>query len=316
MAESNQKQWIILLNKSPRGPFSQDEISELIKQGILRHIDLAFLVPEKPGETQAVWKFIWQFSEFDSRRHEKESPPPAAVLEKRTPKTEDQVVTQIQEIVPLDLQSITVDDLILRANSAPRREVSFSSSGEEKEQGRSFKSFERGQKSNTGGLAALFSVLALVGILYASFKGGPANDSSKEPSRGVAQDAKGSGSSTVLGVPKARSEADLRNKKPFPPAPPIAAPRERDRGEIREEELLRIREDERRQEAAARERERQREEESNKEEEEDSVKEPSKREKRRRKTAAQEPEEGSEEDSSSNPEPNNEDQESSSSSLE
>ncbi|MFM8270470.1 MAG: hypothetical protein ACKN9V_09810, partial [Pseudomonadota bacterium] len=87
MAESKQSQWVILINKSPRGPFVETEIKELLQKGTLRHNDLAFLVPETPGQEKAQWKFLWQFVEFDSRAQEKNNPPPAAVLEKRTPKT-------------------------------------------------------------------------------------------------------------------------------------------------------------------------------------------------------------------------------------
>ncbi|NBT58254.1 hypothetical protein EBT16_05670 [bacterium] len=157
MAKLTQKEWIVLLDKSPRGPLSEEEIGELLSKGILRRIDLAFLVPETPGEGQAQWKFLWQFPEFDARQKAKDVPPPAAVLEKRQPKTEEQITGQIQENIPLDLQTITIDDLILRANSSPKREFVSSSLSDEKERFRFQVPLRGGTTSSVGVLSAVFA---------------------------------------------------------------------------------------------------------------------------------------------------------------
>lgn len=67
MAEQGKnRRWIVLLNKAPKGPFSADEIRELLAQGILRRNDLASAIEETPTK-KGEWKLIWQFVEFDRR---------------------------------------------------------------------------------------------------------------------------------------------------------------------------------------------------------------------------------------------------------
>lgn len=299
MSDSNQKKWIILINKSPRGPFIETEIRDLLKQGIVRHNDLAFLVTERPEEGHAQWKFMWQFPEFDSRAGEKNNPPPAAVLEKRTPKTESQIKAQVDENVPVDLKAITIDDLILRVNSAPKREVLVTKIGEEKERYQST-SFPGHQAAfNSKVTSVLFAMIAVIGILYAGFK--EFYPGSREANREVAQEKKMlSPGGAAGGPPKARLEGDLKKQSVATPAPDLG-PRERDRGEIREDEILRMREEERRREASEREKERQlREaEESNEEgESEESEEDAKSKSKGARKTASEETEESDDEEKS------------------
>ena len=125
MQGSGHNQWVVLLNKMPRGPFSADEIRSLLNQGLLRHNDLALLIQSEVEGGVGVWKFLWQYSEFDSRLPAKDlSQIPAAVLEKRQPKNEEQVAQAVKELVPLDLQSIRIEDLIVKASSGVRKELS------------------------------------------------------------------------------------------------------------------------------------------------------------------------------------------------
>lgn len=60
------RRWIVLLNKAPKGPFSADEIRELLTKGVIRRNDLASVVAEADGK-KSEWKLIWQYSEFDRR---------------------------------------------------------------------------------------------------------------------------------------------------------------------------------------------------------------------------------------------------------
>ncbi|NBX76057.1 MAG: DUF4339 domain-containing protein [Proteobacteria bacterium] len=294
MAESNQNKWIILLNKSPRGPFIEAEVKDLLKKGIVRHNDLAFLMPETGEQGQAQWKFLWQFPEFDSRVGEKENPPPAAVLEKRTPKTETQIKAQVEENVPVDLKSITIDDLILKVNAAPRREISVSKLSEEREKYQPMSSSGSPSSSSSRVASAFLGILALVGILYAGFKEFIPSSGTKK--REVAQEQKVSGPTGPQGLPKSRSESP--SKRPGGPQTPAIAPAERDRGQVREDEILRMREEERRREAAEREREREmrEREEDNNEDEAESEDGPRKKAKGARKTASDEAEDPESED--------------------
>lgn len=60
------RRWIVLLNKAPKGPFSAEEIRELLTKGVIRRNDLASVVAEADGK-KSEWKLIWQYTEFDRR---------------------------------------------------------------------------------------------------------------------------------------------------------------------------------------------------------------------------------------------------------
>ncbi len=60
------RRWIVLLNKAPKGPFSAEEIRELLTKGVIRRNDLASVVAEANGK-KSEWKLIWQYVEFDRR---------------------------------------------------------------------------------------------------------------------------------------------------------------------------------------------------------------------------------------------------------
>lgn len=55
--------WVILLNKSPRGPFSEEEVVSLIQQKLVRPNDMALRVS---GETKSNWRLIKTYPEFQS----------------------------------------------------------------------------------------------------------------------------------------------------------------------------------------------------------------------------------------------------------
>jgi len=265
------KKWIILLNKSPRGPFSEDEIKELMTQGLLRPNDLGFLVPQEGEPQDSAWKFLWQFSEFDSRLKERENPPPPAVLEKRKPRSEAQIQKDIDEHVPLDLKTIRVEDLILKTQAVPKRDFSSSKQREERETLSQKKIDSDSLPSKTRPLFAVLgmgAVAAFVFLVIQEFKA----TSSKTSSRNLtSSESPGESPSKGLkkgSLPSARKAEELSKAAPKTP-PPSSKPVERDRGEIREEELLRIREEERKRELEEQLRQKRLEEERNREENEE-----------------------------------------------
>jgi hypothetical protein len=290
MNEQLQKQWIVLLNKTPRGPFSASEIHSLISQKVIRHNDVAYLIPEDNNSERASWKFLWQFDEFDSRKNEKNNPPPAAVLEKRTSKTEAEIVAQVAEQVPLDLQSIRAEDLIVRTASPVRREVAPQRESKQREVASFSQKFERPSIAS-GSLSALFALVAFVSLGWLGY--GKYKDWTANPSREVSSnnDSKEKGTKRAMapvekGVPRARNTAAMR-----PPAPikPITPPQARDRGEINQEERRRLHQEELRREAEERERAAQQEEKEPEASEEDSGEDSgSKRKKPTRNTADEE----------------------------
>lgn len=255
MNEQLQKQWIVLLNKSPRGPFTAAEIHSLIAQKVIRHNDVAYLIPENRDSERAAWKFLWQFEEFDSRKNENSNPPPAAILEKRTPKTESEILAQVTEQVPLDLQSIRAEDLIVRTSSAVRREAVPQRENKPKEPSSYSPRMERSSLAS-GSLSAVFALVAFVSLVwlgygqYKSWNAAPAREvSGQNDSKGAA--GKAAMKAVEKGVPRARNQAGMRNPGPIKP---IAPPQARDRGEINQEERRRLHQEELRREAEERER--------------------------------------------------------------
>jgi hypothetical protein len=114
MGNDSQNRWIVLINKSPKGPLGADEINALIAQGIVKRNDAAFLVGGKKTE----WKFLWQFAEFDRRKLDenakKPAAPPKPVVETGG---ERRTVPQMDvlDLLPSEIASIRPEDLVSRA---------------------------------------------------------------------------------------------------------------------------------------------------------------------------------------------------------
>jgi hypothetical protein len=273
MQVENSKKWVVLIDKSPRGPFTQDEIDELLSQGLLKRNDLGLLVSD-PTSTDSVelgsWKFLWQFSCFDLRL-KSPTPPPPAVLEKRIEKSEAEIVQTIGAGVPLDLKSIRIEELIVKAGQSPKREFSFAKITENKNDEASSEEAQ-GSALASGTASLFFVIVALFGMGWIGYREITKirTDASKPVSREAASSEPSSSKAAVktLKAPEARKVGG-----PMPPTlgvdkPGISTdiPRARDRGDIREEELLRAREEERRREAEERERTAREEEEERKKE--------------------------------------------------
>lgn len=224
----NPKKWFLILNKSPRGPFFEHEIKELLQQGLIRHNDLALLFEEG---VQGNWKFLWQYPEFDSRLNRKSSPPPE-ILEKRKPRTNEEIQKELENEVPLDLKSIPLEELIIRAKPRAKREAEVKDSF--------FRETKSDFKSSPARswmkLMPLFLFLAAVTGMILTQKTStqsPNITSPKEPPRIVASEMKPT-------IPGARKTISPPKKKEV-----VSMPQERDRGEVREDELLRLRQAER-----------------------------------------------------------------------
>lgn len=286
-------QWVVLLNKIPRGPFSADEIRSLLNQGLLRHNDLALLVQSENESGVGAWKFLWQYSEFDSRLPAKDpSQIPAAVLEKRQPKNEEQVAQAVKELIPLDLQSIRIEDLIVKASSGVRKELGSLKAGESSGTRPAASSFSRFEKIPTISARNVSGILVLVCLLVGGWIGvsklkvKPEETASAPPaaSKSVPEATAQPGPPGMRMPAGARMLPQPRNgmqlptprlpgpgpgpgsmMPPQPGRPPMPAfipnnvPRERDRGEIREDEIRRMRAEELRREQEEREMQRRRE---------------------------------------------------------
>jgi hypothetical protein len=107
--------WIVLLNKSPKGPLSEEEIRALLAKSIVRRNDIAYLIPP-PGDNKAQteWKLLWQFPEFDRRGDESVTKKTEDISERRIEPVVDPRAKALTEI-PIDLLNIAPEDLLPRS---------------------------------------------------------------------------------------------------------------------------------------------------------------------------------------------------------
>lgn len=107
--------WIVLIDKTPRGPLTEGEIRALLAQGLIRTNDVAYKITEAGSGGKAEWKFLWQFDEFDRRRGVEQAKFP--VLERRTPKAEGEVEEEKQAILPQEISAIQPEDLMYHSTT-------------------------------------------------------------------------------------------------------------------------------------------------------------------------------------------------------
>ncbi len=130
-----ESRWVVLLNKSPKGPLTESEVKALLENGILRPNDAGFQVSEGTGENPVSdWKLLWQFPEFDRRRNEPTEPPSPApkppeaagagsgkAEERRRQMPPEEAKKRLMEILPTDLAAINPEDLLSHPTRGPAR---------------------------------------------------------------------------------------------------------------------------------------------------------------------------------------------------
>jgi hypothetical protein len=122
MGEQNKsRRWIVLLNKAPKGPFTAEEIQELLAGGILRRNDLACVV-EDAASKKSEWKLIWQYVEFDRRGGQADD---AAAAKKAEAQSERRKIADAEAIraqavseLPENWEDIPPEDLIPHSTSS------------------------------------------------------------------------------------------------------------------------------------------------------------------------------------------------------
>ncbi len=117
MTENVHKKWIVLIQKRPRGPLSEQEVNTLLNQGIIRTTDTAIEVTEQDNEkNSSAWKLLWQFPEFDRRKKRAEQAAKDAAkleAERRQQLTATQLENQVREAIPEELLKIAPEELVL-----------------------------------------------------------------------------------------------------------------------------------------------------------------------------------------------------------
>lgn len=113
------KIWIVLVNKSPKGPLSIEEVESLIAAKIISRADLAIKINEN-SEEKTDWKFLWQYPEFDRRLSsdavaKEPKKPQAPAPERRAVLSEDQVAKKVNHDLPDEIALIDPADLVITA---------------------------------------------------------------------------------------------------------------------------------------------------------------------------------------------------------
>lgn len=100
------KNWIVLINKIPRGPFSEEDLKVLIQDNIIKKSDLV-IEHQKNKEHSSQWLFVWQALELQEPDFEK--------TKKRTEKKEPQVLSE--PVLEEELLRISPEELLIKTQT-------------------------------------------------------------------------------------------------------------------------------------------------------------------------------------------------------
>lgn len=253
MTAKDQKQWVVLLNKVPKGPLSEEEVKTLLNQGILRLNDVAYRVmaESQPEAGRPEWKLLWQYDEFNRRKVEKAVPDvPTGEFERRKKVPPEEIRRQALTDLPPDLMEIAPEDLLPRSTSVsltpePHSFDKISSPDEPKDYKEGFTGSQRSE------LRWGFALIVLVALGFGALKivsrtivpQAATNTPAATPTPTSAADPK-TASADRLPAAQSRKHLQLPTKRPgesFPTPPKAREPepsppsREPDEGEVQEE---------------------------------------------------------------------------------
>jgi|GEM_PF-1711322 len=115
------KSWIVLVNRSPRGPLTFDEVSSLLADNTLKRTDLALQV-SKDSQEKSEWKFLWQYPEFDARAAQ--TPPELPnQKERRATVPNANVQKKVAELLPDEIAMINPEDLIVSGKKGKGKSI-------------------------------------------------------------------------------------------------------------------------------------------------------------------------------------------------
>lgn len=179
MAEQTEKRWIVLINKSPRGPFTQEEVKYLLEEGLVRRNDVAFEVSQEGDEVVSGWKILWQFPEFERRddtntgEHKIEPKPEVERRERFTPRKAE---VHKDRSLPHEVAEISPEELLLRSKVNPNISNSIDDLQKDIEDTMAVSSSSDSSSAGLGGLKyAIGSLLAVLAV-FAFFKLKPAEE--------------------------------------------------------------------------------------------------------------------------------------------
>lgn len=176
------KQWIVLMNKVPRGPLSEEQIRALLKEGLVRHNDTAFQISlDENGEKKpSEWKLLWQFAEFDRRTEENKKdqikppaaewsgsstpqmPKPESEPERRKETSPEEAKEKVRDALPPEMLDIAPEDLVV--HSTTHTEPTHLASLAEEPQKLSLPSFSLPSGKVLWALGGILILLVSVGV--------------------------------------------------------------------------------------------------------------------------------------------------------
>lgn len=114
-SKQTEKSWVLLIQKSPKGPFTLMEVQALINQGVVRRNDFAFKLGKDGEKTLSGWQLLCQFEEFNRRRSNSvvPNPKPQEIERRQSPPSEKKSMPPGD--IPKDLADISPEDLLFRS---------------------------------------------------------------------------------------------------------------------------------------------------------------------------------------------------------
>jgi hypothetical protein len=250
MAGDGNSRWIVLLNKSPKGPLSEEEIRALLKQGIVRRNDIAYRIPpEGDNKAQTEWKLLWQFPEFDRRADQPAAVAAESTAERRILEPAVEATRKALTEIPPDLLNIAPEDLLPKSTglalSVDREPSEMSEAPVEPRP--TFADFEKLSRNRwIFGTAGVLVTAVILYIALPSMKPGAAalSTDALPPGYNERMPASPPASRANMVVPTPTSSSRLpiasRRMPEDAPIPPRYEPEvlEADQGEVAEEDAL------------------------------------------------------------------------------
>jgi len=202
------KHWIVLVNKSPRGPLTFEEVSALLNEKLISRTDLALAVSSEKSEEKSDWKFLWQYPEFDLRAQRAvNNPPPLDIkTEQRKAQNESEIKAKISSSLPEEIAMISPEDLIVSIKKVrPKGPAPLMVREKEEEEEDDSLPYANAQPGNAKWGYAVLGLLILMvgGWIKSTFFEVPEIETTKNSTNIVRTPAK---SDVAVTVPKAKTD--------------------------------------------------------------------------------------------------------------
>lgn len=226
--------WVCLIQKTPHGPLTLEEMEMLLERRIIHPNDVAMKIDSENSKNNSGWKLLFEFPEFQGASHQNEE-----VTHTQIEVVPEEIPNQLMDDVLIqmadEITKIIPEDLIVRKEShtnkpSPKKpEPSSPQEASEPYQNEKKFSFFR------SGFFTVFSICALGGVYYYFSDSPPglmeAEDSATKPKEATKLPVQRplQRSSSNVRAPITNIEAPVP-RSITPPSPPLRRPA--DMGEV------------------------------------------------------------------------------------